>query len=54
MTNFKTEFFFKDSSGMLLHTAIEFIEAEDYDEACDIAEEVAESMCAQDFNVIED
>ena len=51
MTNYKVEFLFKDSSDMILHISVEHVEAESYDEACEYAEELMESQCAQDFLV---
>lgn len=51
MNTYKVEFFFKDSSDMILHSTIEVIEAEDYDEACSVARELQEAFCAQDYKV---
>lgn len=51
MNAYKVKFFFKDSSGVLLHTSVEYVEADVYEQACEEAREVCESMCAQDFEV---
>lgn len=52
MEMFKVRFFFMDSEGATLHTAIEYVEAWDYDHACTVAKGVCESMCAQEFEVV--
>lgn len=46
---YQVEFFFKDDSGIVLSSKVDFIFAEDYDSALEQAEEMQEEMGAQDF-----